>query len=711
MDIMTQLQNQLKGMIGYNFLMMGQMAKMNVKALGNYSRSGVPDIPVKIPGQSPTAKVQAQVPTVKPEPVKKPELKKPSETRISKELKELLDPNRYSADSISENDLRHIIGQYGSTVENIYELAAGQKWMLEAAKRVKSAFFLQFLIKAVIKLDLAAFRQQADEVCRKHESLRSAFVVKGVEQPYRIILNNRVPEINCFDFSDLSMEEFDEKIRTCMETDRKRGFDLERDSLLRISIYKSCEEDTYALIISQPHINSDGTSIGIMLKDLFMGYVLDMNGIDRKIEKQSYQNYSDYLGKIDTAKELDFWKKGLNGIDEDQFLPGQQINDLDYSSSRLFVPFDDDELTVLKEAAKTYKVTQFTILQGLWGIAIARLKQRKQIVYGAITAGRDANVSDSMAIEGGFVNAIPVVINFDDDETLEDFFHSLQKNFLEYMNNSHVAPDQIREYIGRKQPIFTHLLNNQNFATPKGSGFAMGGKTGVQIIGGDLYDNLSEDLCVYITQMNGRLGCNYSYNSHAFSKTVIEILSLHLKKMIRALINNGTEGTIGMLPEADSGMIEVAQDIRQINTARIAGLLKRNPVFKDMTEDDLLKLAAGCRMESFTEDEMIIKNGERVSSLPIIVSGICTLYKQTGEGWNNPVSMVRSGGIADYSCLFEGEISQNTVVAGSSDVEVIFIPHDALEGFILQHPEIMKEISRAIYKDRKTFMNLWVNAT
>ena len=137
------------------------------------------------------------------------------------------------------NDLRDIIGQYGSKVENIYDLTAGQKWMLEKMKRVKSAFFLQILTKAVIPFDLPLFRQQADEVCRKHESLRSAFVSTNTEVPYRVILKDRQPEINCFDLSELDMEEFEARIPRLMQADRVRGFDLERDSLLRINVYRS----------------------------------------------------------------------------------------------------------------------------------------------------------------------------------------------------------------------------------------------------------------------------------------------------------------------------------------------------------------------------------------------------------------------------------------------------------------------------------------
>ena len=332
------------------------------------------------------------------------------------------------------------------------------------------------------------------------------------------------------------------------------------------------------------------------------------------------------------------------------------------------------------------------------------------ILFGAITAGRDADVSGSMSIEGGFINAVPVVIRFDDDETLGDFFRRVQTNFLEYMNNSHVAPDQIRDHIGKEQPVFSHLLNNHNFAAPKGSGFAMGGMPGVRIIGGDVYDNLSEDLCVYFTVMDGQQGCHYFYNSRAFSRDVIEILAEYFRKMIRALMENGKESTISMLPVEDSGMIEVVEDARKIETIKIAGFLKRNPLFKDVRDEDLLELAKNCYMKQYEEDEIIIKKGDRIAELPILLEGRCTVYEQTKEGWNNPVHMLRAGQILNYSCLFEGERSHNMVIAACSGVTAVFIPVKELMPFLSSHPVEMLEISRALYEDRKVFMQLWVNA-
>ena len=50
--------------------------------------------------------------------------------------KSALTPENYTAKTLDADDLNTIIGMYGISVEDIYELNAGQEWMLEKGHRV-----------------------------------------------------------------------------------------------------------------------------------------------------------------------------------------------------------------------------------------------------------------------------------------------------------------------------------------------------------------------------------------------------------------------------------------------------------------------------------------------------------------------------------------------------------------------------------------------
>ena len=625
------------------------------------------------------------------------------------EKKVFFDTSRYTAANLSEHDLSKIISLYGNAVQDIYELAAGQKWMLEEGKHVKSAFFLQILTKAVISLDPATFRQQADLVCEKHENLRSAFVYRNVKHPYRVVLKDRHPEINYFDLSDISMEEFDKRISKMMEADRRRGFDLEKDSLLRISVYKSCEKDTYALIVSQPHINSDGTSLGILFGDLFVGYALDLNGIDKKIEEQSYQAYAEHLQNVDIDKELSWWKEFLGDMREDVLLPGQHPSDLEYKRAEYFAPFSEDDVATLKAYQKKLKVTQFTLLQTLWGIMIARLGGEDSIVFGAVTSGRDAEVSDSMKLDGGFVNAIPVSIQFSEDEKYVDLVKRAQENFVRCLENSHCSPGQIQRALDRSQPVFGHILNNHNFVKTKQSISSGDSLFGIRILGGDTYDNLSADLCIYFTEKEGKPGTSYSYNERAFSSEVIQLLSEHFMKMISALADVTEDTVIGDLPALDADLILAVQDNERIRQAKIASYMKKHPLFGHADDNELFFLADECVMTSFAEDETIVRIGEKQGSIPILMRGRAIVYGETRDGWNNPVRILRQGSVLSYAALL-GRKEENIITSGEDDTVILFVPSDVLLNLMETHAETSLRIITDLMDQRKTYMKLWLNA-
>lgn len=615
----------------------------------------------------------------------------------------------FSSASLTQEDLHTLVGLYGNRIENIYELGAGQKWMLDEAKRVPSAFFLQFLMKAVISLDTALFRQQADKVCEKHESLRSAFVYRDVSHPYRVVLKDRHPEVNYIDLSHLSMDEFNGKIEKLMAADRQRGFDLGRDSLLRINIYKSCEKDTYAIILSQPHINSDGISVGLLFGDLFVGYALDLNGIDKKIEAQSYEEYASHLRSINVEKELSYWKDTLKDAKEDQMLPGQRISSLDYASASYFLPFTENELSLLKKAQKTFRVTEFTLFQGLWGVMAAQLKKTDSIVFGAITSGRDAGVSDSMTQTGGFINVLPVNIQIDKSRTFADFLHDIQKSFASSMQNSHCSPGQIEEALGRKTPLFSHILNSHSFISSEGSGFGGMGIPGIRLLGGDSYDNLSADLCVYFTGAGGQKGILFSYNERAFLPGIIRLYAGYFKEMLHGLEELDPDMTPAHFPVLDVQLLHDVEELYAQENLSIAGFLKKHPVFKGVPDDALLALAGKSRVEQFPEDGMICREAEQSEDVCILAEGQAYLLGRNRSGWSNPVQILKKKDLFCLEALSEGMRVQNHVLANRDGTRILMIPAGELRALSAEYPQVMTAILSQLIHDRNRYLTLWNN--
>jgi hypothetical protein len=251
--------------------------------------------------------------TKRPDPVLQPGSAAASVPARKKADAAGLTPDTFTAKGLTQADLDVIVSKYGSEIDDIFDLAPGQSWMFGKAQKVTNAFFIQALLKVTLKLKPSTFRQKVDAMSLKRSNLRTAFAYRGQETPYQVVLKNRRPELRFVDRSDKTLQELSDELETFRAADRRRGFDLECDPLLRITVFSTSEEDTYALVVSQPHINHDGTSEAVFYKELLLDYAADGQLNIPDLASGSYQDYARFLQSIDKEAELQYWEELLAG--------------------------------------------------------------------------------------------------------------------------------------------------------------------------------------------------------------------------------------------------------------------------------------------------------------------------------------------------------------------------------------------------------------
>lgn len=128
------------------------------------------------------------------------------------------------------------------------------------------------------KLDSANLQQALDRLIERHEVLRTTFLcVKG--RPQQIIGPPRACELSYISQKDLPKE-------------LERGFDLERDLLLRAALIKNFPQE-HLLYISVHHIIFDGWSLQILLDDLtyFLEHKKNLKKLSPSFADYAYSEY------------------------------------------------------------------------------------------------------------------------------------------------------------------------------------------------------------------------------------------------------------------------------------------------------------------------------------------------------------------------------------------------------------------------------------
>src|SRR5262249_37589349 len=118
--------------------------------------------------------------------------------------------------------------------------------------------------------DVEAFAASWRVLCRRHASLRTAFLYQGVARPLQVVLRDRGPEI-------ATREAREAEIDAARRADLARGFDLTSDALVRVTILRLAADD-HVVIWSHHHIVMDGWSFGVLNAELAVIYAARAEG-------------------------------------------------------------------------------------------------------------------------------------------------------------------------------------------------------------------------------------------------------------------------------------------------------------------------------------------------------------------------------------------------------------------------------------------------
>ncbi len=98
------------------------------------------------------------------------------------------------------------------------------------------------------------------------------------------------------DISHLPTNDQNEYIECFKERDKQKGFDLQKDMLMRISLFKTAEEE-HVCVWSHHHILMDGWCLGIVLQEFMQIYQSIHTG--KPLSLDPVRPYSTYISMAD----------------------------------------------------------------------------------------------------------------------------------------------------------------------------------------------------------------------------------------------------------------------------------------------------------------------------------------------------------------------------------------------------------------------------
>lgn len=619
-----------------------------------------------------------------------------------------LTPDQFTANNLGQENLDRIVSKYGADIDDIYRLSPGQKWMFGRAQKVTNAFFLQMFFKVTMNLKPSTFRRKLDEVSLKRTNLRTAFAYRGMDEPYQVVLKNRRPELRFIDRSDKTIEELREELEDFRISDRRRGFDLENDPLLRITIFSTAEKDTYAIVSSQPHINDDGASEMMMFKEIFVDYALGDKIKLPEIGTGSYQNYAKWLESLDRESELKYWKELLADAPQTR-LPGRIDTNLEPEINTLLLTFSPEEDAVIPKLQTRYGATLNSIAQSAWGVMLQKIYNTDDVVFGSITSGRSSEVQDSNQITGGFVNAFPVRVKTREKENFSELIKRVQSQIFQSQEKAHFSPDELGEKLGRKTAIFDHLLNFHNFAGAEQK--KMPALPGFTILGADNFDNLSTGFCLYFQKRDNKFQCLFTYDRHLFTKRKIELLMSCYKQVFQQILADENKELLVediQCPDIIAFLSTALDDLEE--QEKIQSFLENIPLFEGVEDAAVAALAKEVVIKDYADNDEILHENQVSKGLDIVMSGFVESFRTARNGWTSSLLVLHSGNIVSATGILDNMPSYTGATAVSDEVSILHIPKETAVNFFARCPRTALNLIKDREETAKKFSFFWINA-
>jgi amino acid adenylation domain-containing protein len=268
------------------------------------------------------------------------------------------------------------------------------------------------------ELRVPVLRASLAEIVRRHESLRTVFVVRR-SVPAQVVLRH-TPALPLVDLSALAAAPRDGETRRLALAEARRPFDLEREPPLRLVLLRT-GAGAAVLLLTLHHIAGDGWSAEVLTRELAALYAAFGAGRPSPLPELPVQ-YADYavwqrqwLRGEALAAHLAHWRRLLGGGPPALRLPADRPRPPlpSHRGARLSRRLPAAERQAIEAFARRERVTVFMLLLAVFYTLLHRTAGQEDLLVGTAVAGRTRREVEGLI--GCFVNLLPLRVSLAGD--------------------------------------------------------------------------------------------------------------------------------------------------------------------------------------------------------------------------------------------------------------------------------------------------------
>jgi amino acid adenylation domain-containing protein/non-ribosomal peptide synthase protein (TIGR01720 family) len=431
-----------------------------------------------------------------------------------------------------------------------YVLSSAQKrlYVLQQWDSGSIGYNVPVAVTLTGSLDGEKWAQVWPELIRRHESLRTAFILVNGEPVQQIHdevdFSIEYPQAGTGQYFDLPA-----LISTFI-----RPFVLSRPPLFRLGLVP-LKRAEHLLVMDMHHIIADGTSLNILVKDFMALY----GGGALPLLKVQYKDYAEWCnsrkgkGHLKIEARQRYWQQQLSGelpvLNLPTDYPRPPLQSLEGNTLRFEIgPVDTAALKTLTLQADS---TLYMVLFSVYSIWLSKLCGQAEIVVGTPVACR--RHADIEAVVGMFVNTLVLRSQPAADKTFTGFLSEVTGRTLTAFENQEYPFADLVEEVSTdrdpsRNPLFDVMFVLQNLGLPPIEAAGLGLKPR------DIDTGVAKfDLTLIAVEEAGRVRLALEYSGKLFkAETVLRFIAC-FKEVLSSVIQEPLKriAEIAIIPEEE----------------------------------------------------------------------------------------------------------------------------------------------------------------
>jgi amino acid adenylation domain-containing protein len=384
-------------------------------------------------------------------------------------------------------------------------------------------------------LDVAALSAALDDLCQRHEILRTT-LVEADGTVYQQVHDDLRPELRVVDVSGLAADERDSRVDELRTAHAATGFDLERGPLAAGLLIRLAPADHLLLWVAH-HIIWDPGSRQVFVDDLLALYRARASGVAANLPELSTR-YVDFAAEqhrhlaVHGSALAAYWSRQLSGLQPTEVRPDRpRPAKQTFAGTRTSRQLDPEVLDRLDRLARARGTTLFMSLLAAVSVVLSRHTGTTDITVG--TASMIRRRPELQRILGCFVNMLVLRTDLSGDPTFGELLARVRETVLDAFSHEQMPFEKVVEAVNPRRDTSRNPLFQIELTAFNAERAALDeGDLRVELVA--VPDEVSRfDLSILAVAGGDGLGLAVEYNTDLYGRDTMDRFLAQLETLLR----------------------------------------------------------------------------------------------------------------------------------------------------------------------------------